>query len=105
MAPVNPEHYFDKVGGRISKKPGAIYDIVLTTPLQLATFEVESVNHPNCISRKCSGCDANTSAEIVRRLAITRAGEAIGASCEIQQLLDHFPCLVGRKVVLVHPSE
>jgi hypothetical protein len=102
---VRPEHYFAKIGDNIYRKSRAIYDIVLTAPLPLTEYEVESVRHPVCISQKCNRMSAEQSAEIVARFAEAQARKVIGESADIQALLNHFPCLIGKKVALQRPGD
>lgn len=102
---VKPEHYFEESDGGLSKKADAIYDIVLTNPLPLTKFTVKGVSHPKCISRKCSGTTATESQEIVHRVAVKQARKVLCETPEVQDLLAHFPCLVGTKMPLKLASE
>jgi hypothetical protein len=46
------EAYFDTSRGQMIRKPGAIYDIVLTDPIDLDDCTVTSISHPWCASDK-----------------------------------------------------
>jgi hypothetical protein len=102
---VNPEYYFNKSKGRVTMRAGAIYDIVLTLPLPLTDYTIQAVNHPRCISGKCSGTSTPQSQKIVHLIASAQARQVLTESSEIQDLLQRFPCLEGRKVKLEHASK
>jgi hypothetical protein len=97
---VNPESYFKKQKGKLFKIPGAIYDIVLTVPLDLTQYSVQGVDHPWCISGKCSRSNLAASEGIVLKYAKRHAGRIIKRSESIQALLGSFPCLEDAEVLM-----
>jgi hypothetical protein len=102
---VNPEYYFDKSGKSVSKKNGAIYDIVLTNALDLDDYAVKAVEHPKCISGKCGGTAYSTNEKVLLGIAKRQAKQMFAESARVQGLLEQFPCLEGQLVKLEHVDD
>lgn len=102
---VNPQHYFDMVDKKASKKPGAIYDIVLTQPLSLDEYTARAVDHPMCISEKCGGTSLAKNEKTLLQVAKREAQYLLSESGEVRNLLNRFPCLEDKIVTLKSPEE
>ena len=98
---VNAEHYFDEddILG-LSLKPRAIYDIILTQPLSLKRAVIRTVDHPDCIARKCDGASASISAERLSEISKTEFRKALRSSDWYREFIKQFPDLVGAEVTL-----
>ena len=104
---VDPCHYFTSSAskkGKLQLKPGAIYDIVITAPIAIQDVEIVGVDHPKCISGKCSGCSQKESGNMVKRCAIADWKAWMEVTSEYQNTIRRFPNLVGTKVTLFDPS-
>ena len=103
---VNAASYFTKNGKtRLQKTAGAIYDIVITHPLSLAEVTIKGVNHPSCISKKCTGSNALKSKAAVDKLAVKDWRAWMADSDEYNRFIGRFPSAVGSKVKLFDPLE
>lgn len=99
---VKPAKYFDKAthGNGLSMKPGAIYDIVVTTPLKLRDATVSPVAHPKCISGKCSGRSLKKSRDVVQAIGLRALKRALLESDAYFAVVSRFPDIVGSQLEL-----
>ncbi|HMQ16904.1 MAG TPA: hypothetical protein PKC49_13110 [Phycisphaerae bacterium] len=99
---VNPAKYFDEAtfGKGLSMKPGAIYDIVITTPLALSGASVRGVAHPKCVPEKCSGWPLEKSRAAVRAMGLRELHQALFQGDVYRQLAERFPDIIGLEITL-----
>jgi hypothetical protein len=97
---VTPQSFFQSSNRGFCRKDRAIYELVLTAPLSLQECTISPVNHPHCISRRCSGANDREAHEIIRGIAREHLRWVLAHCEEIQALLKQFPCLKGQKVSL-----
>ena len=102
---VKPDFYFTTHKKRLSKRPGAIYDIVITQPIPLDDVEIIGVDHPECIPGKWKGCSAKQSNKMVRRLAVADWRLWMTESTKYSTVMKRFPVLDGALVKLFDPSD
>jgi hypothetical protein len=101
---VDPCSYFYEEDGKLSKRLGAIYDIVLTESISLKDCEIRPVNHPFCISGKCSGNGERQGRKLLRDIAKKEFSEWLRVNDEYHGLLKRFPVLDGEEFELFDPK-
>jgi hypothetical protein len=97
---VRARAYFHKYKqGRYCRKPGAIYDIVLT---QMVPFRharsVKAVSHPSCIPGKCSGLCLRHAREQLIDIAVDEFASRLEENGILRQMIRKFPDLEGETV-------
>ncbi len=102
---VNPYSYFQNTSGSVSLKPGTIYDIVLTTSVNLDDSEVEAVKHSCCISGKCDGISRSKAQNILQDLATREFCRWLERNRGYARLFKRFRTLDGAEVELFDPLE
>ena len=101
---VKPDAYFDDSGEQLSMVRGAIYDIVITTPVPLEHAEIRSVNHPKCIPGKCGGLTSAKSRALLSQIAIEEFEAEMPQDAHYLRMLGRFPLLAGQEVELPDPD-
>lgn len=101
---VDPCSYFYEDDNKLSMRPGAIYDIVLTEPISLKNSEIRPVNHPYCISGKCRGMGESQGRKILREIAKNEFQDWLRVNDEYKGLLKRFPVLDGEEFELFDPD-
>lgn len=91
---VNPASYFTDAG------IGAIWDIVLTQPISIEKVAVTSVEHPSCISGKCTGATARANRQVLRSIAKERITEMLVGNSEYASFLTRFRVAEGMDITL-----
>ncbi|MEX0806092.1 MAG: hypothetical protein WD688_22650 [Candidatus Binatia bacterium] len=102
---VDPYSYFENTTRRVSLKPGAIYDIVLTTSVELDDAEVGPVEHSRCISGKCGGVSRSKAEKILQRVATREFYRWLERNRGYARLFKRFRVLGGEEVELPDPLE
>lgn len=98
---VTPAAYFGADKDRsLRHKPGAIYDLVLTVPLDITDVVIDGVDHPRCIPRKCSGSTRAKSRKLVRVFAKAALQKYLKADGGYRSLAQRFPVLEGLEMRL-----
>ncbi|GAG39225.1 unnamed protein product, partial [marine sediment metagenome] len=88
-----------------NKKPGAIYDIIITHPVSLHGVVIKGVNHPKCIPEKCDGVTETQAERMVQKVAKKEWKYQMGQSDEYKKMCERFPGLVGSKVSIFEPED
>jgi len=99
---VRARSYFeeDVEDGSLFLKRGAIYDIVVTTPVSLECAVITAVSHPACIPRKCRGISRAKSLSLVRKIGQEQLFSMLKSDTSYVRLIRRFPTLGGIKVKL-----
>lgn len=99
---VKAEKYFDEnINNSIEKKSGAIYDILLTTPISLDdNVSISSVNHPKCISGKCNGVSRKKSQKKLIKLATKLVKKELYDTDIIEKAIVKYPDIEGEIIDL-----
>ena len=97
---VNSGVYFSKDGDRtLQLKTGAIYDIILTSPIPLsAATSLSGVKHNKCIPGKCKGLSVVKSRRIMRIIAKRILTNSIIDSGIIKNFIDKYPDIEGETI-------
>ena len=93
---VDCKKYFDSsTNNKLSLKDRAIYDVILTTEIPLKKIEIEAVNHPKCISSKCSGISRIKAKEKLKKIALRHVREEIYNKGILDDYMRMFPDIEG----------
>ncbi|MCK5602773.1 hypothetical protein KAR91_12910 [Candidatus Pacearchaeota archaeon] len=101
---VRPGSYFNNDDGKLAKKPGAIYDIVITQPMTLEHVSIKAVGHPKCISGKCTGTRIVQSRKRLAKIAVGEFRYWLSDNEEYKKLYKRFSILDGEKIELFDPE-
>lgn len=66
---INCNKFFSGTSNRLYKKQDAIYDIILTDELKIKDIQIEAINHPNCIPKKCNGLTQKAAKKKLNKIA------------------------------------
>jgi hypothetical protein len=98
---INVRSYFDEQNGNeFIQKRGAIYDIVLTVPLKIKGAKFDSINHPKCISGKCTGMSKSQGGKILKKITIKHIEQKLFDRGITSKILERFPFLEGSEIKL-----
>lgn len=98
---VNSKVYFDSsANSSLSLKERAIYDVILTTKIPLKNIEVEPVNHPQCITGKCSGINREKARKMLEKIALRYVREEIYNEGILDDYIKMFPDIGGLNLEL-----
>ena len=92
---VKSKVYFDSSTNGLCLKDSAIYDVILTTEIPLRKIQVEPVNHPKCISGKCSGISRAKAKKILEKIALRYVREKIYNDGILDNFIEIFPDIEG----------
>lgn len=101
---VKPTAYFDENKGSLSKKNGAIYDIVITRPIDLDGITIRGTNHPSCIPGKCSGQTEGESNNQLQEIAEKRLRDQLACDDKYMEFCKAFPIICDKKVEMPDPD-
>ena len=97
---VNSDVYFDEDDGKtLQLKPGAIYDIVLTSTVPFsAAMSLSGEKHNKCIPGKCDGLSVVRSRKIMRRIAKGILKKNIIDLGVIKNFINKYPDIEGETI-------
>ena len=103
---VKPSAYFREINAKeLAMRPGVIYDIVVTQPIDLEGVTISAVSHPWCVSKACNGMTLKSSRNHLSKIAEDAFYLWLSESNEYKELFKRFAVLEGTQVELIDPND
>lgn len=100
---VDPAHYFEADGGKLTFVSRAIYDLVLTHPLSLDRVKIRGVSHHDCIPGKCTGSTSSDNSKLAAAIGAGQIQKWVRRSPDYAALIGKFPEAEGETIELKKP--